>query len=54
MENNYSQKVKKLNELYAKSESEYPLTDSERNEQSVLRDEIINYLRNIITKNQKS
>lgn len=41
-------KVNRLNELYSKSEMGTPLTNDELTEQAVLRDELINFFKNVI------
>ena len=43
MESALLKKVERLNELYAKKETGNMLTEAELTEQSVLRDEVINY-----------
>ena len=43
MESGLLKKVERLNELYSKKETGNMLTEAELTEQSVLRDEIINY-----------
>lgn len=43
MESALLKKVERLNELYSKKETGNTLTEAELTEQSVLRDEIINY-----------
>ena len=43
MDNALNKKVERLNELYAKKEAGARLSDQELTEQSVLRDELINY-----------
>ena len=48
MESNLRLKINRLNELYSRSESGNSLTNEELTEQAILRDEIINILKNII------
>lgn len=43
MESGLLKKIERLNELYAKKETGNMLTEAELTEQSVLRDEVINY-----------
>ena len=43
MDNGLTKKIERLNELYTKKERNGNLTEQELTEQSVLRDEIINY-----------
>lgn len=43
MDNGLTKKVERLNELYSKKELGGRLTEQELTEQSVLRDELINY-----------
>ncbi|MBO6134201.1 MAG: DUF896 domain-containing protein [Lachnospiraceae bacterium] len=43
MDSSLAKKVERLNELYKKKESTNRLSEEELTEQSVLRDEIINY-----------
>lgn len=52
MDNNLFQKVNRLNELYAKKESGNTLTPEELTEQSILRDEFINYFQYAIRTNE--
>lgn len=54
MDSNLLNKVNRLNELYLKAENGNPLTDFELSEQSVLRDEIINYFKFALTKHAKA
>ena len=54
MDSNLLNKVNRLNELYLKAENGNPLTDFELSEQSVLRDEIINYFKFALTKHTKA
>ena len=50
MDSNLQLKVKRLNELYLKSETNNGLTEYELQEQSILRDEIITYFNFAIKK----
>lgn len=51
MDNQLTAKVKRLNELYSKKELGNKLTEQEMTEQSVLRDELINYFQFAIRSN---
>ena len=53
MDSNLQLKINRLNELFAKMESGIQLSNIELNEQSVLRDEIINYFKFAVTKIKK-
>ena len=53
MDNNLQFKVNRLNELYSKVESGEQLSNIELNEQALLRDEIINYFKYVMTKMSK-
>jgi uncharacterized protein YnzC (UPF0291/DUF896 family) len=53
MDNNLQFKINRLNELYSKVESGNQLSNPELNEQSVLRDEIINYFKFAVSKIKK-
>ena len=48
MNNDLFQKSNRLNEIYAKKESGNRLTPEELTEQSILRDEMINYFQYVI------
>ena len=48
MENDIRQKVNRLNELYAKTKTGMQLSPEELTEQAYLRDEIINYYKNVL------
>ena len=50
MDSNLQLKINRLNDLYAKVESGEQLTNVELNEQAMLRDEIINYFKYVMTK----
>ena len=50
MDNNLQLKINRLNELYTKVESGEQLTNVELNEQALLRDEIINYFKYVMSK----
>lgn len=47
-------KINRLNELYAKQENGEPLTNVELNEQSILREEVLNYFNYVIGKHMES
>lgn len=53
MDNNLFQKANRLNELYAKKESGKQLTNEELTEQSILRDEFINFFQYEIRMNNE-
>ncbi len=53
MDNNLQLKINRLNELYTKVESGEQLTNVELNEQALLRDEIINYFKYVMSKMAK-
>lgn len=48
MDKNMKMKVDRLNELYSRAEMGTPLTNAELTEQAMLRDEMINYFKNVI------
>lgn len=54
MESALLKKVERLNELYVKKETGNMLTEAELTEQSVLRDEIINYFQYAIRTSSES
>lgn len=53
MDNNLQLKINRLNDLYSKVESGEQLTNLELNEQAMLRDEIINYFKFVMSKMAK-
>ena len=53
MDSDLTTKVERLNQLYIKKESGNRLTDAELTEQSVLRDELINYFQYVIRINSE-
>lgn len=53
MEINLNEKVNKLNEFYHKTELGNELTTSEVNDQKIMRDEIIDYVKFVLNKTNK-
>ena len=53
MDSNLQNKINRLNDLYVKVESGNPLSANELTEQSILRDEIINYFKFAMSKISK-